>query len=418
MEFYESLFYATPLFTSLILIEIVWGNMRGKNVYHNIPDALSSLSSGMANIIVRTLGVYITIIGYSYFLNKVAIYEISSHSPLAWIITFIALDFAGYWKHRWAHEINVLWQTHLVHHSSEEYNLAVALRQPTTDFFNYGGFLLIPAAIVGIPVEMIAVGSFIHLYMQYWYHTQLINKMGFLESFLVTPSHHRVHHAQNPEYIDKNYGQIFIIWDKLFGTFQQEMDDLPPVYGITSPVRTWNPFKIDVMHWWQLLKDSAMTTSLKDKLLIFVKPTGWRPKDMVKKRPMYKVTDPFNFEKYRSNISTFGIIWAFIEVAVVSYPLTMVLFWMMGNGATRIEQFIYSIFLLVSIYVYTTTMEGKSTKMLNFIRVLFACGIMFVSINNGFIYNLLDSPISYVVLLFYISAFIKSIFTKPTVAAT
>jgi sterol desaturase/sphingolipid hydroxylase (fatty acid hydroxylase superfamily) len=117
---------------------------------------------------------------------------------------------------------------------------------------------------------MIAVGSFIHLYMQYWYHTQLINKMGFLDKILVTPTHHWVHHAMNPEYMNKNFGQIFMIWDKIFGTFQPELDQVKPIYGITIPVRSWNPFKIDYMHWWSMFTDSWHAEKWTDKLNVWV----------------------------------------------------------------------------------------------------------------------------------------------------
>ena len=342
MEFYQSLFYATPIFTSLILIEIIWGKATGRDVYHNIPDALASLSSGIANILVKTMGLYITIIGYAWFLNKVAIFTISPYSVWAWIITFVALDFSGYWIHRWAHRSNFLWQTHLVHHSSEEYNLAVALRQSISSFFDYGGFLLIPAAILGVPAEMIAVGSFIHLYMQYWYHTQLINKMGFLDKIIVTPTNHRVHHAMNPEYMDRNFGQIFMIWDYMFGTYQPELDDVPPVYGITVPVHTWNPLKIAYIHWRVLLKDTWYAKRWIDKLNVWIGPTGWRPDGHGEKYPAKKVEDVNNLTKYSTPISLPLKLWSFLEVGFVAYPLTMLFFWMLAQGLSGEEKVLFT----------------------------------------------------------------------------
>ena len=130
---------------------------------------------------------------------------------------------------------------HIIHHSSEEFNLACALRQPISSFVNLFTFLLLPAALFGVPSTVIAILLPIHLFLQFWYHTRYIGKLGFLEKFMVTPSHHRVHHAINPEYMDRNHGQIFIFWDKWFGTFQEELDSVPPVFGITRPAHTWNP---------------------------------------------------------------------------------------------------------------------------------------------------------------------------------
>jgi alkylglycerol monooxygenase len=152
--------------------------------------------------------------------------------------------------------------------------------------------------LLGVPASVVAVVAPLHLFAQFWYHTQHINKMGFLEKIIVTPSHHRVHHAINKEYLDKNYGQIFIFWDKWFGTFQEELPDVKPVYGITRPVQTWNPIKINFMHLWLLVKDAWNTKSWKDKFRIWMMPTGWRPADVAEKYPVYKIEDVYNFEKY------------------------------------------------------------------------------------------------------------------------
>ena len=413
MEFYHSLFYATPIFTFLILLEIIWGKVTGVDVYSNIPDALASLSSGIANIIVKTMGIYVTIIGYSWFLEHVSLFQVSPYSPWAWIITFVVIDFSGYWLHRWSHYNNFLWQTHLVHHSSEEYNLAVALRQSTSSLFEYGGFLLIPAAILGVPAEMIAVGSFIHLYMQYWYHTQLIGKMGFLDKIIVTPTNHRVHHAMNSIYIDKNFGQIFMIWDHLFGTYQAELDDVVPVYGITIPVRTWNPLKIDYMHWWTIVKDVWYAEKWTDRLNPWISKVGWRPEGHEQKYPLKKVQDLSDYNKYTTDISASLKIWSVLEVGLVSYPLTMIFFWMLSQGITDIEKVLFTLFLLFSIFTYTTTMEGKSTLSLNIIRFLLSFIIVILSLNNNFTFNLTAYALTPLFCGFYFISTVLSFFSQP-----
>ena len=169
---------------------------------------------------------------------------------------FLVQDFTGYWMHRLNHRVNIFWNRHIIHHSSEEFNLSCALRQSISETFRFSAILVIPAALLGIPTKIFAILGPIHLFMQFWYHTRLIDKMGFLEKIIVTPSHHRVHHAINPEYLDKNYGQILIIWDKLFNTFQEEIREISPVYGTLRPVSTWNPILINFKHMFQLCRDA------------------------------------------------------------------------------------------------------------------------------------------------------------------
>ncbi|RZL98392.1 MAG: sterol desaturase family protein, partial [Pedobacter sp.] len=242
---------------------------------------------------------------------------------------FIALDFAGYWVHRIQHVTNFFWNGHLIHHSSEEFNLACALRQSISSIVRIFIIFLLPAALLGVPAEVIGVVAPLHLFAQFWYHTQHINKMGFLEKVIVTPSHHRVHHAINPEYIDKNYGQIFIFWDKLFGSYQEELPDVVPVYGITRPVATYNPIKINFQHVSLLARDAWFTKSWKDKFALWFRPTGYRPADMLERFPIRKIDDVYSFEKYRPKTS--------LQIAVYSWiQLIMLLFfvsYLFGNIA-------------------------------------------------------------------------------------
>jgi len=156
-----------------------------------------------------------------------------------------------------------------------------------------------------VPATVIAIVAPLHLFAQFWYHTQHIGRMGFLEKIIVTPSHHRVHHAINPEYIDKNYGQIFIFWDKWLGTFQEELSTVPAVYGITRPVHTWNPIRINFMHLWLLMQDAWRTKDWKDKFRIWWMPTGWRPADMTEQYPVLKIEDPYHFKNTIRHIVVF-----------------------------------------------------------------------------------------------------------------
>jgi hypothetical protein len=265
------------------------------------------------------------------------------------------IDFQGYWVHRWAHKINFFWNKHAIHHSSEEFNLAVALRQSISSFVSLFSFFLLPAALLGVPTIVISTVAPIHLFAQFWYHTRHIGRMGFLEHIIVTPSHHRVHHALNPEYIDKNFSQIFIIWDKLFGTFQEELREVPPVYGITRPANTWNPLKINFQHLWLMLRDAFYARSWFDKLRIWWMPTGWRPADVAEKYPVEKIDDPYNFRKYAPAVSPWLQGWAVMQLVVLL--LFSLHYW--GNigtiGSSNI--FYYGLFIALSVYSATELMD-------------------------------------------------------------
>ena len=243
-----------------------------------------------------------------------------------------------------------------MHHSSEEFNLSCALRQTISAFVGVYFFLYIPMAIIGIPAEVVALLAPIHLFSQFWYHTRIINKLGWLEYILVTPSHHRVHHAINPEYIDKNLSEIFIVWDKLFGTFQAELKEVPPVYGTLKPARTWNPVIINFMHIWMLIKDAWRTRNLWDKIRIWFMPTGWRPDDVAVKYPVHSVQDVYQREKYDTKPSPTLMAWSWFQLVFNN----LLLYYALANFGefAYIDIVLYLIFLFVSVFAYTTLMDG------------------------------------------------------------
>ena len=357
MEAYaQVLNYAVPFFILLIIIEAFAA--KWMKVKINRPaDMISGISSGITNIVKEVLGLTIVVISYAWIVDKIAIVELQA-TWLIYLIGFIGLDFAGYWRHRFRHEINILWSGHVAHHTSEEFNLSAALRLPFIRIFSFVNFFLVPAAIFGIPEEVIAVLLPLHFFLQVWYHTRLINKMGWLESWLVTPSHHRVHHAINPEYLDKNYGNIFIFWDKWFGTFQAELATIPPVYGVTRPVRTWNPILFNFQHLWLLIKDAWHANSYWDKLRIWLMPTGWRPSDVEKKDPVLAIKNVLHFKKYDSSPSPTLITWGWIQLL-----FTLGLMFFLFNHITAIGLpgvFIYGFFILTSIFSYTALLDKAS----------------------------------------------------------
>jgi alkylglycerol monooxygenase len=376
METYgQILMIASPAFLVLVMAEKLYGWLYKKEQFRNM-DMLSSLSSGYTNSIKDVLGIGVSIITYKWMVDHWAVFEIKS-TPLVALIAFIVLDLAGYWGHRLNHQINFLWNQHLIHHSSEEFNLACALRQSISSLINFFTIFLLPAAILGVPAQIIAIIAPIHLFAQFWYHTVHIGRMGFLESFLVTPSHHRVHHAINPEYIDKNHGQIFIIWDKLFGTFQEELPNVPPVFGITVPVSTWNPIKINFQHIWLLMKDAWRTKSVGDKFKIWFKPTGWRPADVIEQYPIYnKITNPYSFEKYNPFTTKSLIVWTWFQF-LSTFGLLLFFYGNIAKIGTP-NMFVYGAFLMLSIYAYSELMDRNPKAIWwELIKNIFGFGLIF-----------------------------------------
>ena len=353
--FIQSLFIAIPIFFILIVTEILISKKKGIKVNRPV-DMISSLSSGVTNTTKDGLKFGIVLISYSWLVEHFTLYKLE---PVwaAVVVAFVVQDFTGYWMHRLNHRVNVFWNRHIIHHSSEEFNLSCALRQSISETVHFGAILMIPAAILGVPANIFAVLAPIHLFMQFWYHTRLIDTMGWLEKIIVTPSHHRVHHAINPQYIDKNYGQILIIWDKMFGSFQPELDIVEPVYGILRPVKTWNPVIINYKHLWQLIQDAFYAEKIWDKIRIWFMPTGWRPEDVAIKYPIYTIEDPSRQEKYDTNISTPFIIWSFIQLNIA--VTLMFHFFTVIPQQTMAMNYCYAALLMVHIFSFTSAMDRK-----------------------------------------------------------
>jgi sterol desaturase/sphingolipid hydroxylase (fatty acid hydroxylase superfamily) len=375
METYgKILLIAMPVFLVLVLLEKWYGWHKGNDTFRQM-DMISSLSSGITNVTKDVLGLSVAILSYDWLVDKITIVHIK---PGFWIyvVAFVALDFSGYWVHRIEHRYNLFWNNHIIHHSSEEFNLACALRQSISEVVKIFAIFLLPAALLGVPAKVIAIVAPIQLFAQFWYHTRHINKMGLLEKIIVTPSHHRVHHAINREYIDKNFAQIFIFWDKLFGTFQKELPGVKPVYGITRPVRTWNPIKINFIHIWLLMKDAWNTKSWKDKLRIWIMPTGWRPSDVANKYPVYKIEDVYDFEKYSPPYSSLLLAWSWVQLVILLLAISYLFANIATIGSPAI--FIYGLFIFLKVYAFTELMDrSRSAIVWEFLKNILAAGVIF-----------------------------------------
>lgn len=403
-QFGKILLIAMPVFLLLVIGEKIYGYIKGNDTVEFM-DMISSLSSGITNIVKDVLGLSVTVLAYSWLVNHIAVFHIESRFWVVFI-AFIALDFHGYWVHRLSHEINLFWNKHAIHHSSEEFNLACALRQSISSFVNLFTIFLLPAALLGIPSEVIATIAPLHLFAQFWYHTRHIDKMGFLENIIVTPSHHRVHHAINPEYMDKNHGQIFIVWDKLFGTFQSEREDIKPVYGISRPAHTWNPIRINFQHLWLLCRDAWMTGNYLDKFRIWFMPTGWRPSDVEKEHPVQKIEDVYHFEKYSSAVSTKLKYWSGIQLIVV-FIFTLFFFGhikLIGTPAI----FYYGLYVFLSVYAFTELMDGKPGAIFwEILKTLTGFALLYI-LNGKFLVNNLMYGSEYLIVFYLVFSCLTS----------
>ncbi|MDT0595590.1 sterol desaturase family protein [Glaciecola petra] len=291
--------YAIPFFFLLIAIELIAERVRGTQ-YYRVNDAINSLMAGVLSQVFGLIKKMIPFTVYYWVFEHFQLTQLPNNIWV-WAFAFISYDFFYYWNHRLGHEVNLFWAAHVVHHSSEEYNLSTALRQTSGSFLNW--IFFIPMAFVGVdPLLLISVGS-LNLIYQFWVHTRHIPKLGWFEWFFVTPSNHRVHHAQNQIYLDKNYGGVFIIWDRIFGTFQEELDNQKPIYGVRKPLSSWNPIWANLQVYTQLIKDSWRAKRWQDKCSIWFKRTGWRPKDVEQTFPLMQ-TDLNKFTKYDPALSS------------------------------------------------------------------------------------------------------------------
>ena len=357
MNFYfKSLLFAIPTFILLIIIEEIIARIKGIKA-NRVADMISSQSSGMTNVIFDALKFSIAIISYSWLVNKIALIKIETNW-ISFIICFLVIDFSGYWDHRLSHRINILWNRHFIHHSSEEFNLSCALRQSISNYIRFSAIFMIPAALIGIPGSLFAMIAPIHLFLQFWYHTQLISKLGFLEQILVTPSHHRVHHSINPEYLDKNFSQIFIIWDKVFGTFQEELNEIKPIYGTLKPANSWNPFFINFIYLKQLILDCWHTKNNLNKVKIWLMPTGWRPADVKNNFPIKERSNI----KYNTPMSLQFALWSFFQLFITSIFLFHFLY-LFPNNSTQMN-YLYGSIILLNIFSFTSALDQKNYSVL------------------------------------------------------
>ena len=272
-EFPNLIHYAIPFFIATVIIEVIL-TVKVKTKDYQYKDAATSIAMGLGNVAIGLVSKAMILSIFYLIYNSFHLFEI----PFVWwsyILILFAEDATYYWFHRISHENRFFWASHIVHHSSQKYNLSTALRQTWTGGFTSFVFW-IPLVLIGFHPIIILFQMSISLLYQYWIHTELIDKLPkWFEFIFNTPSHHRVHHATNPQYLDRNHAGIFIIWDRIFGTFEPEVEK--PVYGLTTNIDTFNPLKVAFLEWFGLFKDVLTSkTSFINRFKYFLKPPGWK----------------------------------------------------------------------------------------------------------------------------------------------
>ena len=264
---------ATPVFFALIALEYFVGRIRGRSNYR-LNDAVNSLSLGVMSQVVGLFTRALTIGIYAAVYSVVAVRELPADRWWVWVLGIVSYDFCYYWFHRIGHESAVFWASHVVHHQSQEYNLTTALRQTSSSAL-FGWIFYLPMAIAGIPPAVFAVTAIVNLLYQYWIHTEQVGKLGWFDRWFSSPSNHRVHHAVNDRYIDRNYGGILMIWDRMFGSFVEETERC--VYGTRAPLDSWDPLWANLEVYADLARKSWHAASWRDRLLVWLMPPGWQP---------------------------------------------------------------------------------------------------------------------------------------------
>ena len=306
---------AVPFFLLAILLEFIFGWLKNNNTYR-LNDTVSSLFMGSlstaSKIVLIGVGGTVFYAIETYY----ALWRMDDSLLITWIFAFVAYDLCYYCFHRIGHERQIFWASHVAHHQSEEYNLSTALRQTSSSFL-LNWIFYVPLFLIGVPAKVFVSVASINLIYQFWVHSQHIPKLGWYELFFVSPSNHRVHHATNDIYIDKNYGGVFIIWDRMFGTFQEEQEDEPCVYGIRGPIRSFNPLWANIHIYLGIAKDFFRTEKVKDKLRVLVARTGWQPDDVAKKFPA-KEYNPKTYVKFDPIVSKLISFYGFIQLIVLA----------------------------------------------------------------------------------------------------
>lgn len=366
---------AVPVFLLLIVIEYLYGLKVGKNNY-KLSDTFTSLGLGLISRFPPLLNIGLQGAAFVYVGSYLNLKLLPLDSPITWIVGFLLYDLSYYWMHRMHHEIKVLWATHSVHHHGEEFNLSTALRQTSTGWL-WKWVFYIPMIMVGVPGEVFVTVAGINLVYQFWVHTKHIGHLGILEKIFITPMNHGVHHAKNAEYIDANYGGVFIIWDRMFGTYIPERPDIKPVYGTVKPLNSWNPVWANFQVFYQMVQDTINTKKFSNKLKIWYGPTSWRPDDVLEHNPD---PDPARFkEKFNPPLTREQSVFGFFQIfAIVAFAAIVTV---TSANQTYQETAIFGLIFITTVIIISLILQNK-TNSFN-IQLVFSIGLTLFIISGA-----------------------------------
>ena len=362
----ELILFAIPFFFLLIFVELAYGLLRGNNTYR-FNDSINSISMGSLSRLQSLVILGFSGSIYEAIVAKYQFTQLADDALWVWASCFILYDFAYYWKHRFGHEVALFWGSHVAHHQSEDYNLSTALRQTSIDF--YGFLFYLPFFFLGFPAEILFTVVSLNLIYQFWVHTEHVPKLGPIEWLFVTPSNHRVHHARNKIYVDRNYGGVFILWDRIFGSFQEELAEEAAVFGLRKPLNSWNPIWANVHVYWRLSQDFISIPGIANKLKVLFKPPGWRA-DNQQGNCKLDIEPADLTARFDPAISTFSLVYTFVQfLFVIVLSLTVLL------GAASLSYPLISfavVYLFFSFFVQGAWLEGREFALtLEILRLVF-----------------------------------------------
>ncbi len=364
--------FITPLVLLLLLLEIGYSVYKQNGIY-SFQDTITNLGTGIGNQCVN-LGVAFFVFKFYGFIYQYIPWKV----PNTWyflILLLVIQDFVFYWFHRTGHTLHIFWAAHMPHHSSEELNLSVGLRASFTQRIFQFLFFDWVLVVFGFSPEMIYSMAAIHLFIAYWHHTQLINKLGWIEKIFVTPSHHRVHHGVNTEYIDKNFSEFLIIWDRIFGTFAKE--EKPVCYGLTHPPRTWDPFYINIQYWKQLIDDAIAAPYFVDKLKIWFMPLTWRPRGLEQTDLTQRIGYDLE-EQTKWTSKQFAFTKPYLIFQLLLGLIFMYFTINQQNALTVTDRLLFSAEIMMMIYSWYGVLEAKPWAIFTEIGRLLLMGATFV----------------------------------------
>lgn len=375
--------FITPLVLILLISEILYSIVWRKE-YYSFQDTIANLATGIGNQCIN-LGVAFFVYKFYGFLYQFAPFKFQA----VWynyILLLVLQDFVFYWFHRTGHSINIFWAAHMPHHSSEELNLSVGIRASFTQRLFQFAFFDWVFPLMGFSPEMVYSVAAVHLLLAFWHHTKVIKKLGWIEKIFVTPSHHRVHHGVNTQYLDKNFSEVFILWDRFFGTHEEEKEEV--CYGVTKAPKTWDPILINIQFWKQLWEDMLAAPHFIDKIKLWFMPLGWRPRgvgDGHIPRIGYTLKEQI---KYRSEQTPFS---SYYLIAQLIFGLIITTFTINKNLPIQLyDRVLLCAALFIMIISWSKILEGKKYALsMQYISLLVLYASIFFTLSHSFDFSLM-----------------------------